>query len=418
MIKKLINLTLIGSLLFVSGVFPTVSYAKNASDLQDIQKERQEIQQNLSAQEQKMNELLAEMQQLDDEVQALQRQLEQKQAEVNQITEQIEQTIDDIAELQEEIEELEESIAYRFELLKTRASSYQQTGGGINFLEVLFGSQNFGDFISRLTAVNQIADSDKKLMDQLDKDIELVEAHKETTMEKLNELNVMYDAQQEQLAAISKEKEQQEVSKQKLGDIQQQVVAQIGELETKDDNLQAMESKVKAEIAAAEKEKARVAAEKARLAKAKEAEAREIAQAEAAAVEEAKKKESELVHVAKKEDKEKPKVQTPAPNKPKEEASADEKSFIVSSTAYTANCNGCSGITATGINLKKNPNQLVIAVDPSVIPLGSIVLVEGYGYAVAGDTGSAIKGKKIDVFKKTKAEAYAWGRKSVRVTIQ
>ncbi|MBP2242573.1 uncharacterized protein YabE (DUF348 family) [Cytobacillus eiseniae] len=93
------------------------------------------------------------------------------------------------------------------------------------------------------------------------------------------------------------------------------------------------------------------------------------------------------------------------------------KEVYVSSTAYTASCNGCSGKTATGINLKANPNVKVIAVDPRVIPLGTKVYVEGYGYAVAADTGSAIKGNKIDVFFATKAEAYRWGRKTVKIRI-
>ncbi|WP_346726684.1 ubiquitin-like domain-containing protein [Bacillus suaedaesalsae] len=91
--------------------------------------------------------------------------------------------------------------------------------------------------------------------------------------------------------------------------------------------------------------------------------------------------------------------------------------FYVSSTAYTAYCNGCSGITSTGFNLRANPNAKIIAVDPSVIPLGTKVYVEGYGYAVAADTGRAIKGNKIDVFFATKAEAYSWGRKTVKIKI-
>lgn len=91
--------------------------------------------------------------------------------------------------------------------------------------------------------------------------------------------------------------------------------------------------------------------------------------------------------------------------------------FTVSASAYTASCNGCSGITRTGINLKRNPNVKVIAVDPRVIPLGTKVYVEGYGYAVAADTGGAIKGNKIDVFFPTKGEAYKWGRKSVKIKI-
>nr|WP_243355819.1 G5 and 3D domain-containing protein [Bacillus litorisediminis] len=93
------------------------------------------------------------------------------------------------------------------------------------------------------------------------------------------------------------------------------------------------------------------------------------------------------------------------------------KEFYVNSTAYTAFCNGCSGVTATGINLRSNPDIKVIAVDPSVIPLGSKVYVEGYGHAIAADTGSAIKGNKIDVFFATKEEAYRWGVRKVKITI-
>ncbi|PAD23363.1 hypothetical protein CHH62_23025 [Niallia circulans] len=90
---------------------------------------------------------------------------------------------------------------------------------------------------------------------------------------------------------------------------------------------------------------------------------------------------------------------------------------FVNSTAYTASCNGCSGRTATGIDLKANPNAKVIAVDPSFIPLGTKVYVEGYGYAVAADTGGSVKGQKIDVFFSTKAEAYRWGNRQVKIKI-
>ncbi|WP_404330643.1 ubiquitin-like domain-containing protein [Mesobacillus maritimus] len=102
---------------------------------------------------------------------------------------------------------------------------------------------------------------------------------------------------------------------------------------------------------------------------------------------------------------------------PKSASTAGGTEFYVNSTAYTANCNGCSGITATGVNLKANPNAKVIAVDPSVIPLGTKVYVEGYGYATASDTGGAIKGNKIDVFFPSKSQAYQWGTKRVKVQI-
>ncbi|WP_407408623.1 3D domain-containing protein [Peribacillus sp.] len=104
--------------------------------------------------------------------------------------------------------------------------------------------------------------------------------------------------------------------------------------------------------------------------------------------------------------------------KPKaKKASKKYKTITVNATAYTANCKGCSGITATGLNLKKNPKVKAISVDPKVIPLGTKVHVEGYGDAVAADKGSAIKGKKIDVFYSSKTKALNWGRKTVKVKV-
>lgn len=96
---------------------------------------------------------------------------------------------------------------------------------------------------------------------------------------------------------------------------------------------------------------------------------------------------------------------------------SDQKTMTMSATAYTAECDGCTGITATGLNLNEDRNMKVIAVDPSVIPLGTRVHVEGYGEAVAGDVGGAIKGNKIDIHVPTRDEAINWGVREVTVTI-
>nr|WP_106781323.1 3D domain-containing protein [Lysinibacillus timonensis] len=98
----------------------------------------------------------------------------------------------------------------------------------------------------------------------------------------------------------------------------------------------------------------------------------------------------------------------------KKEAS---KEITVEASAYTAQCKGCSGITSTGINLKKNPDAKVISVDPNVIPLGTKVYIEGYGEAIAGDTGSNIKGNRIDLFFSSKKEALNFGVQKIKVKI-
>lgn len=93
------------------------------------------------------------------------------------------------------------------------------------------------------------------------------------------------------------------------------------------------------------------------------------------------------------------------------------KVLDMEATAYGPDCQGCIGITAYGINIKGKPTPKVIAVDPKTIPLGTYVYVEGYGEAIAGDTGSAIKGNIIDLLYPSEAASEAWGRRKVKVTI-
>ncbi|WP_338751715.1 LysM peptidoglycan-binding and 3D domain-containing protein [Bacillus sp. FJAT-52991] len=114
-----------------------------------------------------------------------------------------------------------------------------------------------------------------------------------------------------------------------------------------------------------------------------------------------------------------PTQQAPAEQKQAEASSSNVqgKKMTVTATAYSADCEGCSGVTATGIDIGSNRNAKVIAVDPNVIPLGSKVYVEGYGTAIAGDTGGAIKGNKIDLHMPSEEEAYQWGVRTVDITI-
>lgn len=100
-----------------------------------------------------------------------------------------------------------------------------------------------------------------------------------------------------------------------------------------------------------------------------------------------------------------------------ESENPEGETLSLEATAYTASCEGCSGVTHQGTDLDANPDEKVIAVDPDVIPLGSEVYVEGYGYATADDIGGDIKGNRIDVFIPSEEDALDFGRQSVDVTI-
>ena len=80
-------------------------------------------------------------------------------------------------------------------------------------------------------------------------------------------------------------------------------------------------------------------------------------------------------------------------------------------TAYTASCYGCSGTTASG----RPAGHGIVAVDPRVIPLGTRMYIPGYGRAVAGDTGGAIRGNRIDLGFNSTAQAFQFGRRPVTV---
>ena len=80
-------------------------------------------------------------------------------------------------------------------------------------------------------------------------------------------------------------------------------------------------------------------------------------------------------------------------------------------TAYTPNCSGCSGITASG----RPAGHGIVAVDPRIIPLGTRLYIPGYGYAIAGDTGGAIVGYRIDLGYTSYRDAMQFGRRAVTV---
>lgn len=89
------------------------------------------------------------------------------------------------------------------------------------------------------------------------------------------------------------------------------------------------------------------------------------------------------------------------------------RALTMTATAYTAFDDGNSSYTYRGNILRKG----LVAVDPSVIPLGTRLYIPGYGYAVADDIGGAIKGNKIDIAFDNRGDALQFGRQKVTVYI-
>jgi len=93
----------------------------------------------------------------------------------------------------------------------------------------------------------------------------------------------------------------------------------------------------------------------------------------------------------------------------KPEPDPEPKIVTFEATAYT--WTGCRTATGTW------PSRGTVAVDPEVIPLGTELHIEGYGAAVAADTGGAIQGQRVDLYMDTEHECLQWGRRQVEVRV-
>ncbi|AJG60309.1 cell wall-binding protein EntB [Bacillus sp. Gnz1/3] len=216
------------------------------------------------------------------------------------------------------------------------------------------------------------------------------------------------EAKAQEIAKAKEEAKAQEIAKAKEAAKAQEIA------KTKEEAKAQEIAKAKEEAKAQEIAKAKEEAKAQEIAKAKEeAKAREIAKA---------KEEAKAREIAKAKEEEKAREALKAKEESKNNVQSAKRELTVVATAYTADPseNGTYGgrvLTAMGHDLTANPNMRIIAVDPKVIPLGSKVWVEGYGEAIAGDTGSAIKGNRIDVLMGSKSKAMNWGRQTVKVKI-
>ncbi|MGM0523672.1 MAG: murein hydrolase activator EnvC family protein [Bacillota bacterium] len=235
-------------------------------ELETLEEERQNINSNASDAEEKIKENEARQQQvkakiaeLDEDLAVTADQLETKQNEIN-VTENeittiqnnitttendITETEAEIVQLNEEIEDLMERIDERQELISSRLRSMQRTGGNASYLELVFSAQSFSDFISRLTAVSKILDSDKSIMetqkqDKLDletkrvevetkkADLETKRAELTDAKEELESKKATLVAQKQDLARIQ---EQLNIQRANQSDLMVQLEEEHAELE-------------------------------------------------------------------------------------------------------------------------------------------------------------------------------------------
>lgn len=411
--KRISSLVLAG----IIGLSSTVAVKAESNDekLNNMQQQLQQNDAEMQKKEQEKQAVSKEIKGIENELHNLNNTIAKNKEDQAAIQRKIDETHKQIEQKKADIIVLEDKVLARKDIMKKRMVSVQNSSNTSLVVEVVVESKNFADFIQRMNAVSTILDADKEILRLQEQDLRQIEEDKKAIDEKEASLVVdkqkLAKAQADLQDNLKKRQDNLQTVQAKYNAIANQINLAAEEKAKVEANMKAVQ-----ETIAREQEAARIAAEeRAKAEAAAKAEQEELAKAKAAAA--AKQKEEQAAKPAE------PVAKDTTPAKPDPKPAQGGKEFYVTATAYTADPSengykpGETVKSKLGHNLTANPNMKLIAVDPAVIPLGSTVYVEGYGTAIAGDTGSAIKGHIIDLLMPDSATANNWGRRSVKVTI-
>ena len=412
--KRISSLVLAG----IIGLSSTVAVKAESNDekLNNMQQQLQQNDAEMQKKEQEKQAVSKEIKGIENELHNLNNTIAKNKEDQAAIQRKIDETHKQIEQKKQEIVVLEDKVLARKDIMRKRMVSVQNSSNTSLVVEVVVESKNFADFLQRMNAVSTILEADKEILRLQEQDLRQIEEDKKTIDEKEASLVVdkqkLAKAQAELQDNLKKRQDNLQTVQAKYNEVASQLNLAAEEKAKIESNMKTVQ-----ETIAREQEAARIAAEeraKAEAAAKAEQEALAKAQAEIAEKQKQEKASKPAEPVAK---------NTETQPKPDTKPTQGGKEFYVTATAYTADPSengykpGETVKSKLGHNLTANPNMKLIAVDPSVIPLGSTVYVEGYGTAIAGDTGSAIKGHIIDLLMPNSAQANDWGRRTVKVKI-
>ncbi|KEI97248.1 hypothetical protein N494_13375 [Clostridium botulinum A2B7 92] len=311
---------------------------KESNELKETREQKKQIQQRVEK--------------MDSEIDGVINEIDKNKQLMNKVNKDVKDTENKLNQVKNNVKEKEDLFGKRVRAM--------YISGGDSYLDILLGSENLSDFMSRVDTVSKIMKFDINVVTKLKEEKEAIAKQKENLDHEKNKLSTLKKNNEVALLRLNKNVEEEK-----------RVLSKVNE---KENELVANE--------AARAEEARKAEENSKKAK-------EIASS----------------------DSNSSKGQTLS--RGESNSMSYSKVMVMEATAYAGD-----GITASGNGTNRNPNGYsTIAVDPRVIPLGARVYVEGYGYAIAHDTGGDIKGNRIDLFMNSEAECNSWGRRSVKVYI-
>ncbi|MBY0121233.1 murein hydrolase activator EnvC [Bacillus sp. S/N-304-OC-R1] len=216
----------------------------------DVQNKRSTIQSEISDTQSKVDQINAEQAATAAEIKKLDFAVADTNTQIREKEAQIEEAKTEIQKLQEEIAILKDQIQKRDELLKERVRSIQENGGVISYLDVLLGAQNFGDFITRVSAVTTFMQADRDLLRTHQEDKAVLDQKEAEMKKQLDDLN----QKKAQLEEMKKKLQVQVAEKNKLlahlNAQEEKMHEELHELEDQEAILAAQEKAIKREIEA------------------------------------------------------------------------------------------------------------------------------------------------------------------------
>ncbi len=372
-----------------------ITFVANAESTKDtLNRANEQLEQNqqtILQKEKEQQDLNEEVKTIQETVQALDQEIASNENSLAEVETKVTEIQKLIEQKKDQIVLLQDKVYAREDMMEQRLVALQQSDRTTIVIETIVNSESIGNFFERVGAVATLLDADQKIVDQQEADIKQIEEDKK----EIDQQEQLLVNKQAELELKSAELEENRLKR------NQALVAMQKKYQT-----------LSAEITLAEKEKSTIQSKITSIQDQINKE-EEAAKARAVQLAKAKKEKEEAVvqqTIAP------PKSTSTSTRKDNDSSSKSGKELYVSATAYSHE-DTKNDVTYLGYNIKKNSNMKLIAVDPGVIPLGSKVWVEGYGVAIAGDTGGAIIGHKIDVLMPSSAKALQWGRKTVKIII-
>ncbi|KAB7669387.1 coiled-coil domain-containing protein [Bacillus sp. B1-b2] len=216
----------------------------NATQQSSISQQKSDLQSQITDAQVKIAEAQKKVEKLDAQIKRVNKAIEENQILIDETQVKMKETEEEIASLQKAITELEDRIEKRNNILKERARTFQENGGSVDYIEVLFGAESFKDFVDRVGAVATIMEADQDLIASNEKDKKEVEAKKadvETNYTKLKDMKLDLEEMQKQNVG---QQESNEQAKKDLENEEASFKAEKAELEQKYGALNTQEASV------------------------------------------------------------------------------------------------------------------------------------------------------------------------------